>query len=341
MIVIGLDVGTTGTKALAVDEKGRVLASAYRGYGLISGDAGCVAQSADDWWDAVKYTVGTVAKKVSPEKIGAISLSTQGATMLAADKDGAALCDAMTWMDHRAVRETEYLDGAIGAEAVYRKCGWRLDSWGDAAKILWMKNNLPDVFESAACFPSTIEFVNKKLTGRFVTDPTNAAIRQLFNIEKGKWDREILDAVGISEDRLPEVVPTGSPVGTLTSNAASELGLTTDALVFCGAHDQYCASIGAGAVEVGDMMLATGTAWVILGITDSLLFTADHISPGIHPAGGYGAMASLVSAGSALSWYRDVIEKDYREIDREAEKVQLEAKDVLVLPYIAGAGFPH
>ena len=342
MLVIGLDVGTTGTKALVVDGAGRTIASAYREYELKSFDGGIVSQNAGDWWDAVVYTVSAVAKQVFPEKIGAIGLSTQGASMLATDRDGKPLCDVMTWMDSRAAKEVEALDCAIGAEEIYRKCGWPLTPAGDAAKILWLKNNMPEVYNSAANFPSTIEFVNKKLTGRFVTDPTNAAIRQLFNIKEGRWDEEILSAIGITSDRLPEVVPTGELIGTLTGEAASALGLSEDVKVYCGAHDQYCASLGSGAVEPGDMMLATGTAWVVLGVTDKLLYTKDHICPGIHPAAGrYGAMASLVSAGSALKWYKNLIGDDFRTIDAEAAKRRDSAKDVFVLPYVAGAGFPH
>ncbi len=342
MLVIGLDVGTTGTKALVVDDSGRTLASAYREYELKSSDGGVVSQRADDWWDAVVYTVKTVSQKVFPEKISAVALSTQGASMLATDRDGAPLCDVMTWMDSRAAEEVRELDASVGTEAIYEKCGWPLTPAGDAAKILWLKHNMPDVFEGAACFPSTIEFINKKLTGRFVTDPTNAAIRQLFNIKECRWDGEILDAVGISAERLPEVAAVGECVGTLTPDAASALGLTENVKVYCGAHDQYCAALGAGAVSAGDMMLATGTAWVVLGVTDGLLYTKDHICPGIHPANGaYGAMASLVSAGSALKWYKNLIGGDFRTMDEEAAARRDSAKDVFVLPYVAGAGFPH
>ena len=342
MLVIGLDVGTTGTKALVVDDAGRTLASAYREYELKSSDGGAVSQNAGDWWDAVVYTVKTAAQKVFPEKISAIALSTQGASMLATDGEGNPLCEVMTWMDSRASKEVEKLEASIGTEEIYKKCGWPLTPAGDAAKILWLKSNKPEVFDNAECFPSTIEFINKKLTGRFVTDPTNAAIRQLFNIKDCKWDSEILDAVGITAKRLPEVAAVGECIGALTPDAASMLGLSDDVKVYCGAHDQYCAALGAGAVRAGDMMLATGTAWVVLGVTDGLLYTKDHICPGIHPASGaFGAMASLVSAGSALKWYKNLIGGDFRTMDEEAAKRRDSAKDVFVLPYVAGAGFPH
>lgn len=342
MLVIGLDVGTTGTKAVVADESGKILAGAYREYELKSTSGGIVSQNAEDWWDAVVYTIGEASKKVDAKQIRAIGISTQGASMLAADENGAPLCEVMTWMDSRASAETEYLAETVGAEKVYEKCGWPLTPSGDAAKILWLKNHMPEVFEKAHCFPSTLEFVNRRLTGKEIIDPTNGAIRQLFNIRTGKWDEEILSAVGINENRLPQVMPVGEIVGNLTEEAAEALGLTTDVAVFCGAHDQYCASLGSGAVESGDMLLATGTAWVVLGVTDKLLYTGNHICPGIHPADGkFGAMASLVSAGSALKWYKNIISGSFREMDEEAEKRAESAKDLFVLPYVAGAGFPH
>ena len=341
MLVIGLDVGTTGTKALVVDEAGRAVGSAYREYELTERAGGAVEQNAEDWWLAAVDTVRRATESVDKKQIGAISLSTQGASMLATDKGGAPLCPVMTWMDSRATEEVSYIEAALGADAVYKKCGWPLTPAGDAAKILWLKRNMPDVFERAACFPSTVEFMNRRLVGKFIADPTNAAIRQLYNIKTKSYDKEILDCICVTEERLPEVAPTGADLGELTDDAAEELGLPRGVRVFNGAHDQYAASIGSGATAAGDMMLATGTAWVVLGVTSSPLFTKSHICPGIHPAGGYGAMASLVSAGSALKWYKNIIGDDFGTIDREASCRAVSAKDIIVLPYVAGAGFPH
>lgn len=341
MFVIGLDVGTTGTKAIVCDEKGRIVGSGYREYELKCESGGWVSQSAADWWDAAIYAILTASSNVDKSQITAISLSTQGASMLAADGYGNALSDVITWMDNRAVKECDELDRTVGSETIYKKCGWRLTPAGDAAKIMWMKHNIPQVFENAACFPSTIEYMNFHLCGKYVTDPTNAAIRQLFNIETGKWDSEILSAVGISEDRLPEVLPIGACVGNLTGEAAKSLGLSRDVKVYNGAHDQYCAALGCGAVNSGDMLLATGTTWVVLGVCDKLLYTDSHIAPGIHPAGKFGAMASLVSAGSSLKWYKGIIDGDFKKMDEEAELCAQSAEDLFFFPYLVGAGFPH
>jgi len=341
MYVIGLDVGTTGTKAVVVDKCGNTVGSGYREYSLVS-EGGRVTQSASDWWDAAVFAVREAAKNVDAREIAAISLSTQAASMLCADRDGDAKSEVITWMDTRSSVEAEELSMAIGKEAVYKKSGWLPTPVLDAAKILWIKKNKPELFKSTDCFISTLEYMNMKLCGRCVIDPTNAAMRQMFDIQTGKWDPEILDFIGIDESRLPEVLPIGAMVGELTPFAAEALGLHTGVKVFNGAHDQYCASIGCGAVEAGDMLLATGTTWVVLGITDKLLYTDSHISPGIHAAPGrFGALASLVSAGSALNWYRSIIDGNFKEMDREAAKRQESAKDLFVLPYVCGAGFPH
>lgn len=341
MLVIGLDVGTTGTKAVVVDGNGKVLGGGYKEYGLVS-VYGRVTQRAEDWWDAAKFAIREAVKTVDASDIAAISLSTQGSSMVPVDKNGEPIYDVITWMDTRSKQEAEELADAVGAERIYRKCGWQVSPVLDAAKLIWLCQHENEVFAQADCFITTLEFINMHLTGRKVIDPTNAAIRQLFNIETGDWDDEILSACSITRERLPEVLPVGALVGNLTEAAAEELGLSTKVQVFNGAHDQYCASLGSGAVEVGDMLLATGTTWVVLGVTPGLLYTESHISPGIHPApGAYGAMASIVSAGSALNWFKGIIGDNFKTIDEEAAKRAEEAKDLFVLPYVCGAGFPH
>lgn len=341
MLVIGLDVGTTGTKAVVVDEGGNVIGGGYREYSLKS-EGGRVTQNALDWWDAAVHAVRTACKDIDASQVCAISLSTQGASMLCADKDGNPLSDVITWMDTRASAEAKELSETVGEEAVYRKSGWLPSPVLDASKILWLKKNEPELFKKTASFISTVEFMNIKLCGENVIDPTNAAMRQMFNIETGEWDHDILDFIGLEKDRLPTVKKIGYEVGTLTESAAEALGLKKSVKVYNGAHDQYCASVGSGAVETGDMLLATGTTWVVLGITDKLLYTKNHISPGIHAVPGkFGALASLVSAGSALNWYRSIIDGDFKLMDREAATRMESAKDLFVLPYVCGAGFPH
>lgn len=341
MYVIGLDVGTTGTKALCVDEKGTVVAGGYKEYALKS-DGVRVTQNAADWWDAAVFAIRKATAEINTDEVVAISMSTQAASMLPCDSEGYAIGDVITWMDARSSAEAKELADTIGAENVYKKSGWLANPVLDAAKILWMKRNDTETFNEAYKFITTLEYMNNKLTGNMVIDPTNAVMRQLFDLQSEKWDKDILDFIGITEDKLPEIRPIGECVGTLTKDAAETLGLPETVKVYNGAHDQYCASVGCGAVESGDMLLATGTTWVVLGVTDKLLYTENHVSPGIHPVHGkYGALASMVSAGSSLNWYKKLIDGDFKVMDAEAEKRMKSAENLFSLPYICGAGFPH
>ena len=342
--VIGLDVGTTGTKAAVLRSDGTVLGKGYREYELRFGKNGEVEQSAQDWYLAASEAIPEAIRKSGVEAgaITAISLSTQGGSMFAVDRDFQPLTPVMTWMDQRAAEEAETLCRTLGEETLYRKSGWKPGAAYDVAKIRGIRNRLPQTFAETACFVTTLEYMNRRMTGKTVSDPTNAAIRILYDIQSGAYDPDILSVLGIREDQLPVILPTGSPVGKLTAEAASDFGLTGNVTVYNGAHDQYCASLGAGAVRNGDMMVATGTAWVVLAITDRLLFSKSRVSPGIHPVKGLaGAMASLVSAGSVLKWYRNLIGEDYAALDAGATGRREHAKDLFFAPYLAGAGFPH
>lgn len=262
--------------------------------------------------------------------------------MLAVDENFNSLCDVITWMDKSTQREVDELISVFGEETLYRKAGWPLGCANDVPKILWLREYCPEVFEAAASFVSTLEYMNFRMTGNNVSDPTNTAIRSLMDIQKGEYDADILDYLGIDKNKLPEIAPAGTLVGRLTSECAEAFGLSTDVKVINGAHDQYCASIGSGAVSAGDMLVATGTTWVVLGISDKLIYTPSRVSPGIHPVEGlYGVMASLVSAGSALKWYKNIINIDYSDIDAGAATRRDSAKELLFAPYLAGAGFPH
>lgn len=343
MIMIGIDVGTTGAKVLAVDETSKIIGRGYQEYNIETPREGWVIQNAEDWWKSSVYAVREALFSINDKSsVAAVSVSAQGATMLAADANGNSLCPAITWMDMRAEKETEKLTERFGEECIYKKSGWNPSPSLDASKIMWMKQNSPELFKSAAFFISTLEFINFKLTGRYVIDPTNAAIRQLMDIRTEQWDGEILDFIGIGENRLPEIFSSGELIGTLTKEAAAALDLPQNVKVYNGAHDQYCSAVGSGALNPGEVLLSTGTTWVALGVTEKLLYTKSRLAPGIFPLTGYfGSMGSMVSAGSALKWWKSVIGGSYADMDYIAAEKMERAADLLFYPYVAGAGLLH
>ena len=337
MFVIGIDIGTTCTKALVLAKDGRIAASGSRGYELIR-NGRHVEQRAEDWTEAAAAAVREALKEIGGSGVEAISLSTQGASTVAVDKNGQTIGNALTWMDSRSVEEAAELEKRLSNDYIYAATGWKVNPSLDAAKIMHMKKQTR--YQKASAFLSTLEFMNRFLTGSAVIDPTNAAMRQLYHIEDECWDDGLLEASGIREQELTPVLPSGSEVGKLCEKAADLMGLRTGIPVFNGVHDQYCAAIGAGAVHEGDMLLSAGTAWVLLGIGAKPMKTKSYIAAGKHPVAGlYGSLASLVCSGASLQWYRNnFLREDFEEMDREAEKRK--DVDLCFYPYLAGAAYP-
>ncbi len=342
MIYIGLDIGSTAVKALAVNEKGETLARGSQAYPTHT-EGVCATHDALDWWESAASAVRQVVEKLGSDKdIVAISTSSQGGSILAVDKNYKPLCEALTWMDRRAVAEADELAAHFGDE-VYRMCGWRTAPTDCAAKLLWLKRNQPEVFNGAAYFLTTEEYVNYRLVGKAITDATGAAMTRLFNINTRSWDKRMLDYVGITEAQLPEVHPCGELLGTLTAEAAKDMCLSTDVKVYNGAHDQYCASIGSGVTDPGELLLATGTAWVIFGVTESLCFNERYTAPGVHPIEGRcGVMTSLAGIGAAVENYANSIGESLKHIDEVAAGRREAASEVLACPCPPGKNFiPH
>lgn len=340
-LYLGLDVGTTGAKALLCREDGRVLGRGYSGYELESYPDGRVEQRAEDWAAGAVGAARQALAGANPEAVRALSLSTQGASMTAVDSAGRALRPALTWMDGRASAEIAELTRALG-EGIYRRSGWPPMAALNAAKALWLRRNEPELFANADKFVTTIEYVNRFLCGEAVTDYTNAAIGQLFDINTLDWDGAALDAVGLSRERMPLALRAGTDLGCLTAEAADALGLRRSTRVYNGAHDQYCAAAGSGALGVGEALISTGTTWVVAAVGTKPVCSGSGVCTGPHLAEGrWNALGSLVSAGSVMKWLAGIFGAGYAELDAGASTHAASSAKLIFRPYLAGSGFPH
>ena len=236
--LLGIDVGTTGTKTLLFSVDGELLGHAYRPYDLHTPQVGYSEQNAEDWWNAVCETVREVCADPEIGKaVAAISLSLQGGTMVAVDQDMKPVRPAMVWNDARgAAQKAAYLQEVGEAETMYQKTGWRLGNGLLAMEIRWMKENEPELFEKTAMFLSVPDYVSMKMTGIPAVDLSDGGINQLVNISTGKYDPEILAFAGITEEKLPKIVRSGEMIGHLTEEAAEALGLSTNAVLVAGAQ---------------------------------------------------------------------------------------------------------
>lgn len=337
--VIGMDIGTTCAKALAVAPDGSILCESSQGYKIISEDSH-VEQNPQDWIEAAKYIFRDITSRMGDAKPLALSFSTQGGTTVALDAEGNLIGNALTWMDSRSSREADEIEQELGGEFIYHTSGWRINPALDPSKIRHMKR--AGKYDRAVKYLTTLEIMNGYLTGRPAIDPTNAAMRQLLDINTGDWCEELMNAAGVTRDELPEILQTGEYVGGISPEVARETGLPEGMPVFNGVHDQYSASIGAGAVREGDLLISGGTTWVLMGISHAPTFTSTYAAPGCHPQKGlYGTMASLVCSGASLQWYVDgFMDGDFAEINDTIVHRKENTKDLFFYPYMTGAYYP-
>lgn len=347
--LLGIDVGTTGTKALLFRQDGKLIGQAYRGYPMSNPQVGYSEQSADHWWNAVVETVRELcfSEEIS-SNVKAISLSLQGGTVVPVDTRYAPLRPAIVWNDTRcAAQKSAFLEAFHGAEPLYQKTGWKLIDGLPLLQIRWIRENEPEIFAQTHQFLTVPDYIAYKMTGKAAVDMADAGINQLVDIRSGCYDESLLAFAGIDQSKLPPLVSSGDVIGHLTPEAASTLGLTTDTLLVAGAHDQYAVALGAGALKDGDILIGSGTCWVVTSISDGPDFDSG-LSQSISAVPGkWGSMAELSNGGVCLDWWRkklaaepDSAPLSYDQISREAA-VRRAAEDGLFFFPSAGLSTDH
>ncbi len=354
MTLLGIDVGTTGVKALAFDTSTGEYHITQRSYDLLFPQTDRVEQSPDQIWQATKSaasealaTAGEGAEPVS------VSISSQGGTLIPLDDEFKTLGNAVVWMDHRAKALGDALNKEFGKDFFYMKTGWPLTGCLPFIQIHWLKDERPGFFRKVSRFAFVGDYIAYKLSGKWIADPSSASITMLYNLRKGAWDDELVEMAGIREDQLPQVADSGSCIGTVEPSVASELGIQgREVSISSGGHDQYCASLGAGALEKGDLLLSGGTAWVMLLTSERPVFdTRSYLSPGRHVVRGrWGLMSSISGAGAGVNWLGGLLrgkmaaeggEREfYRRIEAESDKVPPGSERLFFFPHFLGSTAP-
>ncbi len=350
-LLIGIDIGTSRAKGLLVNSEGRILARASFDYQKVTIFADAVEQDANEWWEAASAITRELASQV-PEgmRVAALSLSTQGGSLVLTDESGHPLAPAVIWQDQRCQTAGEELLQKFSAQQIKHKSGWKLGKGMNLLQLLRIRSEDRVLFESAAYFLSVIDFIALKLTGRPAIDLSNAGINQLADIETAKWDPDLLHFAGIKTQQLPAIIPSGKLVGSLLPDVAACLSLPVDTVLISGGHDQYCAALGAGAVQASNRTIGTGTAWVILEVADQADFTrhqdkaiSHHVVPGK-----WGHLMSLSFGGAALEWIRSALQlRDesghlltLSELDQQIESCLIDETRPFFFPYMGGSPYP-
>lgn len=346
--VLGLDIGTSAVKAVLCNDKGYVVDEESRSYGASHPHPRFAEQDANDWWRASVESIQAITSRQAKDiNVRAISLSTQGGTLVPTTASGEPLSPAVLWHDKRCVDEAAYMRGHELEKYIYEKSGWLLTEGLNLLQIMWMKKHRPELFQKTELFLSVPDFMALKMTGKAVIDPSNAGINQLSDIRKLTWDDSLLKLAGIQSKHLPILVQSGEIIGHLTPEVATLLGLSVDTKLIAGGHDQYCVSLGLGAVSPGDSIIGTGTAWVVVSIGNSPQYDMMHgVAVSRHVLNDmWGALFSLEMGGSSLAWWRDLAFTgedipSYAAIDETLSRRNIN-ENLFFYPHLTGAKYPQ
>lgn len=355
MSYLGLDIGTTGCKAAVFDAEGRVLALAYREYPLLVPRPGWAevdsARVCADCRGAIQEAVALSRG----DPVRAMGISCQGEAFTPVGRDGAMLGNGMVSSDARAVDLVASFIRQFGARRLYDLTGHTPHPMFTLFKLLWLRRERPDVFAAAGRFLCFEDLFHQQLGLEPAISWPLAGRTMLFNVRSHRWDEEILQAIQLDPARLAQPRPSASVVGTIPRRAASELGLPKGVILVAGGHDQPCGALGAGVVEPGVAMYASGTVECICPVFevpcfDEPLFRANLCTYDSTLPGMYTTVMFSLTGGNLLRWFRDQWgQTEVAEAARGgADPYDLllramapEPTDLLVLPYFTPSGTPY
>jgi xylulokinase len=347
--VLAFDVGTSGVKAALLEDR-RIVASAVRGYRLLTGNDGWVEQDLAEMRRAMARAARAVVKERGLERSGVdvIAITAQMFNLVAVDEDGEPVLPMLSWLDTRSSSRAAALAQELSPTDQFKLLGSVVTAKDVLPKILWLRDQRPELYGRTRWLLDCKEALVLQLTGRAVIDPAGSSAFRLVNAKSGEWSSAACQRLGIDASLLPKVQPAASIAGGLTPKAAREFGLAAGTPVIVGAGDVPASQLGAGAIGPGDVHLSLGTA-VYLGITVP--------APLRDPAGQLGVLGhaindrwilwlEIATGGGALAWLLRATDGrrrggvDYAEIDRIVEACATELDGLLFAPWLSGERVP-
>jgi xylulokinase len=355
--LLGLDLGTSGVKALLLPESGGDGFSATVDLTLSTPQPGWSEQDPADWWSATVGAIRAVMAKsgVDPGQIAGVATSGQmhGATLL--DTSGAVLRPCVLWNDQRSGAECEIITQTVGFETLLRWVGNPALAGFTAPKLLWVRTHEPDVWRRTATVLLPKDYVNFRLSGALSTEVSDASGTLLFDVTNRRWSEPMLEALDLSASLLPPVYASTGVVGHISDEAAIATGLRPGMPVVAGGADNACAAVGMGVVRPGQVLASLGTSGTLVAPSaqphiDSRgrLHTFCHAVPDT-----WYLMGVVLSAGGSLRWFRDALadaERARAEAERrdpydvimeEAAQIPAGCEGLVFLPYLTGERTPH
>jgi len=341
-VLVGLDVGTGGARAVTINEPGEIVAEASSEYPLHSPRPGWTEQDPADWWEGAKGVLKKVATETG-EQISGIGLTGQMHGSVFLDASDQVIRPALLWNDQRTERQCEKITSAVGEERLISIAGNPALTGFQAPKIVWLREEEPDNYGRISHVLLPKDYVRLQLTGEYATDASDAAGTLLLDMWARDWSGEILDTLEIPQEWMPDVYEGPESTGVLREDVAEELGLPQGIPVAAGGGDNAAAAVGTGIVGPGLVNSSVGTSGVLFVHTSD--FNPD-LSGRLHAfchavPGAYHLMGVTLSAGGSLSWWRETLGGDYDEMVEAASGVRPGSEGLVFLPYLSGERTPH
>lgn len=353
--MMGVDIGTTSTKAVLFSKKGEVIISKSKGYPLHSPTPSVAEQDPDEIFQAVIYSISEVMKasEIKKEDLGLISFSSAMHSVIAVDENGKPLTKSITWADNRSVKYAEELKATAYGLDLYRRTGTPIHPMSPLTKLIWLRNEHSEIFQKTNKYIGIKEYVFYQLFHQYVMDYSLASATGMFNLESLKWDKEALEIAGIGEDKLPKLVPTTYVMRGVEKELADKLNILTDTPFIIGASDGVLSNLGLNAINPGVMAVTIGTSGAIRtvfnrpvtdpkGRTFCYCLTENHWVIG----------GPVNNGGITFQWVRDQLgepeiekskqtgEDPYELLTPMAEQVAPGSDGLIFHPYIVGERAP-
>lgn len=341
--IIGMDVGTTATKGVLYDENGKVVFSASKGYPLIQTKIGQAEEDPKVIFDAVQEVIFALTQKADGE-IAAISWSSQMHSLIGLDKDNNLLTNSITWADNCAKNVVQDAKKSGLARKIYQKTGMPMHPMAPIYKMLWVKDNEPELFNQVKKWIGIKEYLIFRLTGKLIIDTTMAAGTGMLNLKTLTWDQELLDTLNVKQEQLPEIAQPTEIVAPIKEEYVQKLGIDSDTKIVLGASDGYLSTIGVNAIDSDHFALNVGTSGAVRTIVDqpkidqNASYFCYPIDKKHYLLGG-----PVNNGGIVFNWARQTLfdagetPQDYLDV---AQTAPVGSRNLIFLPYLGGERAP-
>ena len=351
--IIGIDVGTQSLRSGVLAANGEFLYVASHEYSPDFYEGNRAEQDTESWREALIDTLSQVGvylawnPEIAPE---CIAITSQRASVIPVDRKGEPLHPALMWQDKRARAECDEISAKYSMEELYRMCGLRLDPYFSLPKMLWLKNNRPEIWEKTYKLIGVQDYIALLLTGNYVTDRSQACRTMLLDITTLEWNDELLKSCGVPREMLPELIEPGAKAGELLVSTAKQVALQAGLPVLLCGGDQQCAALALGLFSKGDATANTGTGSFVLGYTDKPAFDEKQrvLCSAAAIPGERIVEAGIYASGATYNWCRKQFfgesgfeDVDFEKLNDEAAASPAGANGVISLPHFSGSAAPY